>query len=411
MLKNTIKKSRDSIYKTKKNITESLKYKRPKKYLNIENISAFVTKNINESNYKKYMSQFTELGEKGKSGINIGSISDGSIMKVYSALNDNIITYNQNCNTIPFNINEVLINVILNNLPKYIKILPKHNNKIQNHIIKLKDWGFGINSSYIILEKIGIQYDNTYYTNINDILHSHLKILKKQPNLLHHYDLFLTSIFSDYIEVLKLLQKYISYLNTDNKLANIFVKYSKNTNPEFQILRDNGIYIDFILCISDLDKAIYKINDIKYVTNYKTNILLKLLKNTKYSYIHNIRTQCEYNSSIQCNLFDYTDLDIGFATVNIYLLYKYYNLYHIDTYLKNYNKLLITQFPHYTKDIITKLTSYIPRNIVITPIKFMTYIVVIFISFCKKYKLLTHKTQNTKNKTQNTKNKTQKTHS
>lgn len=383
-------RKRKSIYDLSKVIKNSAtfkKYNRQRITLydiaSSEAIIKFINHNQNEKKYNNYLMVQKQNMKPGNSGSYVSILTNDSVIKYTANKKYKAINQTQNCIILPSYYNEVFINYIINNINKFSAISASDQKTLIHHTIKLFDYGFYNNNCYIITEKIGVSVDGKYYTTLFDVLNYNIKIIKQKENsgkLLELFDKYLAYIFSDYIKALKILQNHISYVNTDNKLVNIFIKYKQITRNEFKILRNNGIIIDFVLCISDLDKAVYKINNIKYITYKQKDIIYKLLNNSNIGYISNIRYDC--TKKWPCIDFMLFDLDIAITLINIYMIYKYNSIDRI--YLSELNNIVSQNFTNFNKGSMDKLYSYVSIKLPYTLLNTTKYIGWTFFRFCKQ---------------------------
>ena len=313
----------------------------------------------NKEKFEKYNKTFKPFDKKmlGKSGGIVGSIGDGKVMK-YFEFNVKKKYFKEGvdnkCLKIVFPINELFINVIFNNLEKYVnKNNYKKLKKYNEHFIKLYDFGISDNKSYTISEKVGFMFNKKYITNFQDVFtNNYIPIMielinKKQFELVKTLIDFLNDTFRKYFNLLLVLFKSLKLNHTDLKLANIFIRFKKNTNKKYNILRKHNICIDFIPLVSDLDKSVLIINNIKtipYIFSFKKKTGYKLLS-LKTNINNTLRFSCSINKFF-CHTFKPYKYDILNLNVNIlgtlfyhisketeldksdiYNLFEYYNLF------------------------------------------------------------------------------------
>ena len=170
------------------------------------------------------------------------------------------------------------------------------------------------------------------------------------------YNDFIIDLLDNYIDVIMILQKYLNFINTDVKLNNIFIKYSKNTNSKYDKLRKLGFFIDFTLLLSDMEKSFCYINGVKIMSSEKKSIIKnKLLSLLKVSSLEKIRFNCTYDFKLNCNL-PVNKFDLLTLTIDLYSKYIYnfknINIFKkIDTYLCNKLEFNETQFKNLIKII------------------------------------------------------------
>jgi hypothetical protein len=328
----------------------------------LKKLKSYVTNNDNEVKFDKYIDDFIPFDKKkqGYSGASVGFLKNDNnkIIKFfyYNPLKeiDKLITKDTSnkCILVNYTFNEIIINLIINNI-RFIssKITKNEINLIKEHVLLMTDYGFSEKGSYIITPKIGFTYNDKMLTNLLDIVfNNHIPILKElikndEMEIIELYNRFMIYLFEDYIRVIKLLHKYINYVNTDVKLNNVFVRKSDNKNPQFEKLRQYGFLIDFVLLLSDMDKSFCYINkNIKIMANSDISKLKKagfFLFNM--NMINNIRFKCDYNFNKKCNHLSIKNLDLFFLITDFYSVY--YDALKID-HNNNYFTLLNNYFDH-----------------------------------------------------------------
>lgn len=315
----------------------------------------------NEQKFLNYNSKFKPFNKTilGRSGGIVGSINDDKVMK-YFQFNVKKKFFkkgvNNTCLKIVFPINEIFINIILNNLKTYVKKDDyKKYKKYNEHFIKLYDYGINGNISYTISEKVGFTFDKNYFTNLQDIFtKNYIPIIIELLNK-NKFEVvvvlidFLIEIFTKYFNLLLLLNKHIGLTHSDLKLANIFVRSKKNTNNKYNILKKYNICVDFIPLVSDLDKSVLAINNIKtipYVISFIKKTGYKLLS-LKTNLNNKIRFSCNTDEFF-CHTFKPYKYDILNVNINIlgnlfYYISKETKLEKSDIYslFENYNQFLM----------------------------------------------------------------------
>jgi hypothetical protein len=352
--------------------------------------------NIDNEKFNKYYNNFIPFGKKkqGKSGSVVGYLKNDNnkiIKFYYYKLNENKLIMNtNNCLTVDNKINEILMNVIINNINLLPKIKSKEANLVKKHTLLIDNYGFGDKGSFITMDKIGIDYNNNFLTNLFEILiYNHIPILKNaiknnDVKILEIYNKFIISLISNYSKVLLILQKHINYLNTDVKLNNIFIKSVKNKNPLYNELREYGFLVDFIIILADLDKSFCYINGIQIISKNDSNFIIDfILKMFNLNLLTDTRHICNYDFNENCGKISIKKLDMLTFVINLYALYIY-NLTDIsfldklNIYLKNDLDI--------TKDHFDLLLKTISKNMIYYTQKIDTAIIIkkVLNIFCKK---------------------------
>jgi hypothetical protein len=323
----------------------------------IKNLCINSIDNLKYESYNKYFVPYNNL--TGKSGAILGYLSnnvntvikinnmkknelyDGSLVKSYKS---------DKCIFLNYKINEIIISLILKNMEYFVNISEIEKKLMKNHIIDTYDYGISNKAVYITMPLVGFNYVNPttkqekYLTNFIDLLfYNHIPILKKaysenDTHIFELYDSFLCNSLLNYITVIKILQKYLGYMNTDIKLDNVFIRYEKNKDVSLNPLRDRGLLIDLVLLLSDLDKSTIEINNIKILADH--NYLQKLLKMINIGFTNDIRHSCKSNFDKVCKNISIYDFDILSVYINVYavLLNEIPNIFN---YLPKTNKLVM----------------------------------------------------------------------
>ena len=353
---------------------------------NVENINNFFIDLKDEDKLDSYLQKFTPFSKKtqGKSGAIVGYIDNKTVMKISKVRYDkNSIIQKKDCIFLKSQINEILINTTLTNLENFVK-LDKDELRLKNkYLLKVKDYGLGNNKSYIINNKVGVSIKDEYFTNLDNIFVNHIEILKNNLFLVDNYqDYLIKHILNPLLSVLKLFNKKIGFYHTDFKLANIFIKHSKMNG--YKKLKDNGLYLDFIPLISDLDKSRIKINNNKILAINDSVIKTFVGSKIGYEPLLSLRYKCRiaYGKE-KCIKFKSVDFDLLTMLINIYLILFINKVSEhfdkLDNFVKekfNFNKKDIADF----KLVIKKNVS----SIDIIPLLSVTRMSKIILQLCNK---------------------------
>jgi hypothetical protein len=354
----------------------------------VSQLHNYYKNNIDNETFAKYYNSFIPFGKnkQGKSGSVVGYLDndDNKIIKFYYyKTNENKLIMHQNnnnCLTVDNKINEILMNVIISNIQYFPKITSKEVNLVKKHTLTIDKYCLSDKGSFIIMNKIGIDYNNKFLTNLFEILiDNHIPILKKaiknnDIEILKIYNKFIISLLSDYAKVLLVLQKYINYINTDVKLNNVFVKSVKNKNSLYNKLRDYGFLIDFIVIVADLDKSFCYINNIQIISKNEQHFFTKIiLKKFNLNLLTDTRHICNYNFNDNCGKISLKELDMLTFIINLYALYLY-NLKTLD-FFGEVNEHLINDL-NMTKENFNLLLKIISKNMIYYTQKIDTAIII-----------------------------------
>lgn len=358
-----------------------------------DNLKLFYQKKKFQKYYLDYK-PFSDIG--GKSGAVIGTFKNNNnyVMKLYfskETIKPSSLVKRNNCLQVDFRVNELLVNLLMSNL----KLLPNFTSQdlkiISPHLLPLVDGGIEENYIYLISPKIGINHQiegrKVFMTNLREVLlYNHLKCLKRwidegNQEMIDLYDQFMSYQFGKYLKAVKILEEKISLLTTDMKMTNIFIKKRLQRSSKWSKLRDDGCLIDFILLITDLDKARYKINNYHVLPidhkPYKNKIASQMgLKLTLA-----MRYNCKDKKFKEiCPPITYNDFEILFMLVDLYVIYNQsgYSLRdfsHLKTTLLEYLNMSRTEFNQILKIVKKKNYSY-DKN-------FTYYINKIILEFCQ----------------------------
>ena len=326
----------------------------------VNNLKLFIKQNINNNKFLNYISNLKQI-----TNINIGA-SGGTlhvlkydIHKIFKVFNYNIninkldkLVYYNKCILINNKLNEILMYLVINNIDNFIDNININDIQlIKEHTLQLIDFSISESGSLIIIPIIGIKIkhitdtpetpetpkthdtnetpDNTtFITNFKElIVHNHLICLKKlyinkEYDIINIYDEFISNHIETFYKIFRILQKHIQYLHCDVKLTNVFIKFKKCNKIKYNILRDRGIYIDFILILGDLEKSTYVLNNNKIIT-YSNNILktkfLNLVTDQLYNYIKYNCDTIKYNKA--CSTIPIYNYDLLSFIIDLFILY------------------------------------------------------------------------------------------
>lgn len=262
---------------------------------------------------------FFDKKKLGKSGGKVGIINKNYILKYYN-LDENkkyLADNEENCIKLYFPFNELIINTILDNFAK-------KNKKYSNYFIPIKSIGIYHNNSYMISEKVGMEVNETYYTNLEEIIkNNHIPFLLKNISNQKYIDKWchsLVVILSKYFDCLKFLYSKLGYINTDFKCQNVFIKGNDKKS-------DLHFISNFTPLVSDLDKATIKLNDIQIMPRPdKVNEkLFSKYRGTRFSKVFEFRYNCTRNVKL-CNKFQPHQFDLLTFFYDLYIL-LYLNIY------------------------------------------------------------------------------------
>lgn len=353
---------------------------------NLENINDFFIDLKDENKLDSYLQKFVPFPKKtqGKSGAIIGYIDDKTVMKISKVRYDkNSIIQKKDCILLKPQINEILINITLTNLEKFVK-LNKDELKLKNkYLLKVKDYGIGNNKSYIINDKVGVSIKDKYFTNLDNIFLNHLEILKNNLLLINDYQNYLINhVLKPIDKILNLLNNKIGFYHTDFKLKNIFIKNSKTNG--YNKLKDNGIYLDFIPLISDFDKSRIKINNNKIIAIDDKKVLNYIGSKIGYEPLLVLRYKCRITyGKEKCIKFKLNDFDLLTMLINIYILIFINKIPEFFDKLDNFVK---ERFNFNTEEIIN-FKSIIKKNVKsldIIPLLSATRMSKIILQLCNK---------------------------
>lgn len=289
----------------------------------------------NKSNTKKkYTKKFNKTKKNkaikpGKSGSIILRKGNDKIVKLYNKFDSlkKLDSPNNKCIRIPTILNEFIINYVLNNLNKYTNMSKSDLSFVKNRIIKVYNFELTKERQSLTMEKIGFNEESKTYLNFNDVLsQNYVEWLNKNKlnfELMEDFDKMLSEKFSDYLKMLKLLNKHIGLVHADIKPDNIFIKKCNDYNNKYKKLKNSGCIVNYRFIVADLDKSSIKLKGINILPYAKNNIRYKFLLKERYS--------CEYFDKYNNELIIYDKLILLIMIST--LIYK----------LKKENNLLFTR--------------------------------------------------------------------
>lgn len=299
---------------------------------------------ISTAEFADYVAQIKPLASQGKSGSVVGTLPHmpDSIIKMYKyKINPvNLIKINGKCIRIDNKLNELLINIIIKYLPQLFNLKPDEVRILKRNTLMITHHGISDDGSFIILPKIGISSrEGKYITNLRELIEfNHHPILvdilsggdeKKQDreDILAEYDLFIKEKMVNYIEVLKLFQRKLKYINTDVKMTNIFIKPipggGNSSNARYKRLRDRGFIVDFEMVLADLEKSSYflgKDSGMVITTFPRSPAKLSVLYLIGHALDNNIRYGCDktLKNTVCNNKLDTMDYDPVCLIIDFY---------------------------------------------------------------------------------------------
>jgi hypothetical protein len=143
-------------------------------------------------------------------------------------------------------------------------------------------------------------------------------ILEKRNDILNEYDKFIAKKINSYLEVLRLLQKYLYYVNSDIKLTNIFIK--KSSNQETDILSKYGFITNFETIMADLEKSSININHLKITTEPSLlfKFVIPLSKLIRKGLVYDVRYGCNTKMKT-CSKIDILDYDVLSVVIDLFV--------------------------------------------------------------------------------------------
>jgi hypothetical protein len=321
----TIKSFNSIIYKSTKQLNQKD---------TLEQIFIFLKNNVNQPKFDSLYKKTTFFGSDkiGVSGALVGVIKIRGkeyVIKMYDINKKQkyTYTYDTKCIKIYYPFNELIMNTIFSNMKTFLshQKYKKYKSKYSKFLIPIKDIGISNTHTYMINEKIGMNDNNVFYTNLYDILTINfvpnlLKCIKKNDKAT--INIFLKKIgkiLEEYFECIQFLNENLGYINSDLKCKNVFIK--ENNSPSLDTFITN-----FTPLISDLDKATIEINGVLILPRPDKKIEKYLAKRThKLSKAYEIRYNCSRNTLL-CNKFKSYQYDIIMLLFDIYIL-LYKNIY------------------------------------------------------------------------------------
>lgn len=290
----------------------------------------------------------TPLNKGGKSGSIVGYFKPTEVTKLFiRSINEYEITSINECLKLSNIFNEMLVNFLLTNVSKIIPAITNPEKQLlERHTLPLLNYGISSSGSFITIPMVGING----ITNLRELLEdNHSKLFKSQsPSLtkeikdindalLETYDQIMANKIAGYCNTLRVLQKYLKYVNSDVKMTNIFIrgkpvntarvskltrKTSTSTTRKSRkyknaSLEGMGIITDFELIISDLEKSAMTINDLHITTEARSPMKITLSGLIGQRLIYDIRYGCS-DIIPKCNSISILDVDIIMFIIDYY---------------------------------------------------------------------------------------------
>jgi hypothetical protein len=241
--------------------------------------------------------------------------------------------------------------------------------------VPIIDYGISERGSFITMPKIGfsnntVYQNNVYITNMKELFeYNHINLIKqliKEDNkeLLKLYNDLLINKLNDYLDVIRILEKHIQFVNTDVKLNNMFVRYEKSKDTKYDQLKDYGFITDFNILLSDFEKSYCHLNNLKIMSYENVSTFKhKILNILNLDMLEKIRFKCQYDIYDICKI-KVKRIDILTLLIDMYsfLYYNFKKEFVMDfASLINYfrTKLTINQTDY------DKLTNIIKNNMII----------------------------------------------
>lgn len=360
----------------------------------------FLKSNINDTKFNSLYKKTIFFGSDklGKSGALVGSVKINGkeyVIKMYKIQEKYkyIYKYEPKCIKLYFPFNELIINTIFSNMKTFLSrsSFKIYKSKYSQFFIPTKNIGLSDTHSYMINEKIGLNYKTYYHTNLYDLFMD--DYVDKLLNYINTDDKLrineflnkFVKILTEYFECMKFLNDNLGYINSDLKCKNVFIK--KNNKPSLDTFITN-----FTPLISDLDKATIEINGVLILPRPDKQIEKYLAKRThKVSKAYEIRYNCSRNTLL-CNKFKPYQYDIITLLFDIYILlylnifkklnlsvkdyYEYFNI--LNEFVKKTLNINDNEFVKFYKRIhksnLIKITS---------DVKFSFHINIMLYNFCK----------------------------
>lgn len=276
---------------------------------------------VSDSHFSHLQNISIPLNKSGRSGSFIGLLKNDQtsvkvkVIKFYAGkMNVSTGIKHDQCIKISNKFNEMLINLIIPNLDKIMFITADESKLIKTHTLRLYEYGISSIGTFITMPMIGIKYNSKLITNIRELLdENHTSLLKKaieenNLDILSEYDKFITEKITRYFEVLRILQKYLNYINSDVKLTNVFIRETTGSNNNKK-LKEYGFITNFDLILSDLEKSSIYINDMKITTIPNSKLKYLLYDLIGQGLIIDVRYGCDIKLS-KCSKINIMDFDL-----------------------------------------------------------------------------------------------------
>ena len=426
-----LRKSKKKISSHNKNLKSTIKNENNIKFLlktnkyvtqeqTIKLLDQFIKSNlISNDEYNKLIKKIKPLSVQGNSGSIIGfdPAKPNIILKFYKYdLDIDKLIKSGECVKIHNMLNELIINIVVAKLLHFVKISYPEQNSLKRNTNYLLDYGISNIGTYAIYPKIGLSNTETnnitnsklqpyYITNLRELLeYNHHPILHSilqntntnNSQLLKLYDKLMSEKIKNYLDVLKLLQRKINYLNSDVKMTNIFIKYTGDDKvgvgsgsiSKWDKLQRIGIIVDFELLLADLEKSSYSLNknrdtsiipypSSKFKTKIKSFFGMQLTNYVKYS------CNKSTDNTICKNIIDIWQFDVITFIIDYYAYLIRLDENIIKTLNNTYN--LLTEY--LDRDKLDKLIIFLKKGKYIIDKNYFYYINNILTTFCKSYKV------------------------
>ncbi len=319
-------KSQKNIIKDDANIVLLKSFLQCKTYLELKNIliQFYNNSKINDMQFEILNNNIIPLSTKGKSGSIIGYFKSkpNEVIKLFNrSINEYDIINIDKCLKLSNIFNEIIINFLVSNLDKIIPSITKdEKNLLDNHTLELLNYGISKHGSFITIPLVGLKET----TNLRELLEkNHSKLfnnISSSKKLLESYDKLMSSKIAGYFRALRVLQKYLKYVNSDVKMTNIFIRVKslkKSNEYKYQDLEELGLITDFELIISDLEKSSISVNELSITTRARSQLKITLSRLINQGLIYDIRYSCSRILD-KCTGINILDIDIVMFAIDYY---------------------------------------------------------------------------------------------
>ena len=164
--------------------------------------------------------------------------------------------------------------------------------------------------------------------------------------------------FEKFLEILKKLWTDIKFINTDLKLANIFINHDDEDDTKFNQLKDIGLNTQFVMLISDVDKARFVYPE----TNVQCNTNPGLIKRRGLSHQQYIVGQVRNTYLSETQLEKYKYFDVATITNNLVaLICNYYNRNNKTDMINKFKPIIEFLIKQYTSDVTNEYQRLIDK--------------------------------------------------